>query len=106
MCATIYIGALCAMADLLRSFGDEASSVRYEDIAQRRCKYLDEHVWNSEYYAQNVMWTGLREQSFERLLDPSNLMPTEAPEVLELLRREGPKYQYEAGCLSDGVIGA
>ena len=27
-------------------------------------------------------------------------------EALELLRKEGPKYQYGTGCLSDGIIGA
>ena len=29
-----------------------------------------------------------------------------SPEALELLEKEGPKYQYGAGCLSDGVLGA
>ena len=32
-------------------------------------------------------------------------MPRES-EVAHLLRREGPKYQYATGCISDGVIGA
>ena len=42
--------------------------------------------------------------------------PVEAPNIsiggpysqdaLELLRKEGPKYQYGEGCLSDGVLGA
>ena len=27
-------------------------------------------------------------------------------EMQQLLKREGPKYQYGSGCLSDGVIGA
>jgi len=29
-----------------------------------------------------------------------------SPEALELLEKEGPKYQYGSGCLSDGVLGA
>jgi len=28
-----------------------------------------------------------------------------SPEALEILKREGPKYQYGNGCLSDGVLG-
>jgi hypothetical protein len=27
-------------------------------------------------------------------------------EAVELLQKEGPKYQYGKGCLSDGVLGA
>jgi hypothetical protein len=29
-----------------------------------------------------------------------------SPEAIELLKAEGPKYQYGTGCLSDGVLGA
>ena len=29
-----------------------------------------------------------------------------SPEAYELLKKEGPKYQYGKGCLSDGVLGA
>ena len=29
-----------------------------------------------------------------------------SPEAIDLLRKEGPKYQYGKGCLSDGVLGA
>ena len=29
-----------------------------------------------------------------------------SPEAIELLQKEGPKYQYGNGCLSDGVLGA
>ena len=30
----------------------------------------------------------------------------QSPEARELLEKEGPKYQYGNGCLSDGVLGA
>jgi hypothetical protein len=29
-----------------------------------------------------------------------------SPEAIELLQKEGPKYQYGNGCLSDGILGA
>ena len=29
-----------------------------------------------------------------------------APDAIEILKKEGPKYQYGKGCLSDGVLGA
>ena len=33
------------------------------------------------------------------------LMTTYSDEALELMKKEGPKYQYGKGCLSDGILG-
>jgi len=41
-----------------------------------------------------------------RARDPVQAQSSDTPEAAALLKKEGPKYQYGAGCLSDGVLGA
>ena len=106
MCGSIYLAALCAASDLCRETGDFAGAERYGSIAQRGAEFLDAELWNGEFYEHKIEWLGVREQSFARQIAPGNLMSSEDPQVLEVLRSEGPKYQYGRGCLSDGVIGA
>jgi uncharacterized protein (DUF608 family) len=102
MCTTIYIGALSAMALMARAIGHADDVARYEKVARNGAEFLDRELWSGEYFVQRVMTGGLRDQSFS---DKVAVMPRES-EVAHLLRREGPKYQYATGCLSDGVIGA
>src|SRR5262249_31376973 len=48
-------------------------------------------------------WTGLKAQ------DPLTLKTfggAYSPEAVEIFKKEGPKYQYGTGCLSDGVLGS
>ena len=64
---------------------------------------MDEHLFNGEYYQQKVEYADLRDTSFaESVKDVDD----KSSEMQQLLKREGPKYQYGTGCLSDGVIGA
>jgi hypothetical protein len=72
-------------------------------LGQKGARYLDEHLFNGEYYQQNVMLTGLRASPTADALDA---VRAKNPEEYELLMREGPKYQYGKGCISDGVFGA
>ena len=46
---------------------------------------------------------GLRDTSFARKVAG---VDEKSSEMQQLLKREGPKYQYGTGCLSDSVIGA
>jgi hypothetical protein len=102
MCTSIYIGALSAMAAMAKALGNPGDAARYEKLARAGAEMLDQELWTGEYFFQKVMTGGLRDRSFSEKLDA---MPKHS-EVAELLRREGPKYQYGTGCLSDGVIGA
>jgi uncharacterized protein (DUF608 family) len=102
MCSSFYLGALFAMETLAKEIGDPAGASFYHDLARKGVMYLDEHLFNGEYYAQKVKYSGLKDSSFTELLaDLENDNSIEAT----LLRREGPKYQYGSGCISDGVIG-
>ena len=103
MCTSIYIGALSAMAQMARAVGEAADAEFYGDLARKSAAYMDEHLFNGEYYEQKVQYEGLRNTTFAETV--AHVDETSS-EMQRLLKREGPKYQYGSGCLSDGVIGA
>ncbi|MCL2658938.1 MAG: non-lysosomal glucosylceramidase [Acidobacteriaceae bacterium] len=103
MCSSVYLGALSAMAQMATALGEHSDASSYGDLAQRSARYMDEHLFNGEYYAQNIQYLNLRDQSFAQSIERVN---ENSSEMQRLLKREGPKYQYGNGCLSDGVIGA
>jgi hypothetical protein len=64
---------------------------------------MDDHLFNGEYYQQKVEYQDLRDTSFANSVAH---VDDKSSELQRLLKREGPRYQYGGGCLSDGVIGA
>jgi hypothetical protein len=103
MCTSIYGAALTAMVQMGVHAGEDI--LFYEELRKRCVEQLETHLFNGEYFVQKVAWEGLR------AADPveaskGSIHGGYSPEARELLRREGPKYQYGSGCLSDGVIGA
>ena len=102
MCSSIYLGALSAMAELADALEKPEEARAYRALAQSGAASLDSELFNGEYYPQKVQWEGLRDTSFSESLAQYE----DGDEWGELLKREGPKYQYGTGCLSDGVIGA
>jgi uncharacterized protein (DUF608 family) len=103
MCASIYLGALSAMVQMGRALGNGKEAAEYEILSQKCAQFLDEQLFNEEYYQQKVQYQGLRNTSFAEFIAKGE---GQDPETLRLLRAEGPKYQFGRGCLSDGVIGA
>lgn len=103
MCTSFYLGALAAMAQMARDVGKPEHAEPYEVLGKRGADYLDRHLWNGSYYEQKVKIRGLKDRSFERRIAKVN---AKSGEVEKLLKREGPKYQYGSGCISDGVIGS
>jgi hypothetical protein len=75
----------------------------YKALADKGARYLDEKLFNGEYYEQKVEYQTLRNRSFADYL--TGLREPFTSEE-KLLLQEGPKYQYGTGCISDGVIGA
>ncbi len=102
MCTGIYLGALSALAVMARAAGHPEDAPFYEDLSRKAAQFMDATLFNGEYYRQIVQYEGLRNTSFADSLKRGD-EPNQ--EVLELLKREGPKYQYGNGCLADGVIG-
>ena len=103
MCSSIYIAALCAMAAMERSAGSPEGAERYAALAEKGAAFLDDRLFNGEYYIQKTTVRGLNDTSFAERI--AKVDATSSAED-KLLKREGPKYQYGAGCLSDGVLGA
>lgn len=103
MCTSIYLGALCAMERMADALGKSSDATFYGDLAKACARFMDEQLFNGEYYQQKVEFKDLRDQSFVRSIADVN---ETSSEMQQLLKREGPKYQYGSGCLSDGVFGA
>ncbi len=103
MCTSIYLGALCALAQMAQAVGRPEDARFYDDLAHRCARFMDTQLFNGEYYQQKVQYQGLRNTSFAELVAK---VDEHSSEMQQLLKREGPKYQYGSGCISDGVLGA
>jgi hypothetical protein len=101
MCTSFYLGALKAAAAMAHAVGDDASI--YEDLLAKGRAFMETELWDSEYFIQQIAWEGLRAPS---PMDAQSFHTQYSSEARSLLEREGPKYQYGRGCLSDGVLGA
>jgi len=102
MCTSIYAGALSAMADMAKALGERDDATAYDDLARKSAAYMDQNLFNGQYYEQKVQYQGLRNTSFAESVAH---VDEKSSEMQQLLKREGPKYQYASGCLSDSVIG-
>jgi hypothetical protein len=101
MCTSIYLAALEAAIAMAEALSD--SVPLYVELLERGRAFMESDLWDGEYFIQKVEWEDLHAG------DPTKLMSFAAhysEEAEELLREEGPKYQYGTGCLSDGVLGA
>jgi uncharacterized protein (DUF608 family) len=103
MCTSIYLGALSAMWQMAGALGQAEDASFYGELAHRCGRFMEEQLFNGEYFQQKVQYTELRDTSFATMVAQ---VDDASSEMQRLLKREGPKYQYGNGCLSDGVIGA
>ncbi len=76
MLTSIYLGALRAGEEMARYLGDVKSAVEYHRIYEHGRTWVDEHLFNGEYY-------------FQQYDD----------------EKQNLKFQYGVGCLSDQVVG-
>ena len=103
MCSSIYLGATQAMAGMAEALGEDP--VPYLSLLDKGIRYMEEELYNGEYFIQKTQWKGLHTPPpYEHLTVNWNINYSE--EAFELLQQEGPKYQYGTGCLADGIIGA
>jgi uncharacterized protein (DUF608 family) len=103
MCTSIYLGALSAITIMATALGESGDASQYSDLAQKCATFMDSTLFNGDYYQQKVEFQNLHDQSFAQSIAH---VDEKSSEMQQLLKREGPKYQYGSGCLSDGVIGA
>ncbi len=101
MCTSLYVASLQAAVAMGTALGEDVSA--YAELADKGRAYLEGRLFNGEYFHQKIQWEGLAAE------DPTKVQSfggAYSPEAVELLRKEGPKYQYGNGCLADGIIGA
>ncbi len=98
MCTSMYLGALTAMLEMGRAIGQPCE--KYETLLSKGKATMEEKLFNGKYFFQEVKWSGLKAAN---PLD--GVRKSGITEEIERMTRQGPKYQYGKGCLSDGVIG-
>ena len=101
MCTSFYIGALKAISEMGIFLGEDVR--KYEALYKKGRQTMETELFDGEYFIQKIKWKGLTATDPDSALnDPGTNIPDEAR---KLLLKEGPKYQYGKGCLSDGVLG-
>lgn len=75
----------------------------YKTLADKGRIFLEKELFDGEYFIQKIQVTGLNAPNPAVAQSFGGEYSKEARELLE---KEGPKYQYGKGCLSDGVLGA
>lgn len=103
MCTSFYLGALSAFIEMGKATGDNVSD--YQALETKGKAFLENDLYNGEYFIQKITVEGLEAK------DPVagskvGINMNYSPEAIALLQKEGPKYQYGNGCLSDGILGA
>jgi uncharacterized protein (DUF608 family) len=103
LCTGFYIGALTAFIAMGNHLNEDVN--RYEHLLSSGKKYLENNLFNGEYFFQEIKYTGLKAGN---PVDASakSFSGQYSDEAKKLLAEEGPKYQYGKGCLSDGVLSA
>jgi uncharacterized protein (DUF608 family) len=101
MCTSFYLGALKAATLMGQALGD--SVLLYTELLEKGLRRMETELFDGEYFIQKVEWNNLRAQN---PLEVKSMVGNYTPEARELLEKEGPKYQYGLGCLSDGVLGS
>jgi uncharacterized protein (DUF608 family) len=101
MCTSFYLGALHAAVETGRALNEETPV--YATLLAKGKARAETDLFNGEYFIQKIQWKGLRAKN---PMDTKGCVGDYSPEALALFEKEGPKYQYGAGCLTDGVLGA
>jgi uncharacterized protein (DUF608 family) len=109
MCTSIYLGALEAFIEMSAYLDTEATRNLdfYRGLLAKGKKVMESELFNGQFFFQKIKWTGLRTTDPISYANNAGYTDDYAfPEAKALLAKEGPKYQYGNGCLSDGMIGA
>jgi len=102
MCTGFYLGALKAIIEMGSFLGENVA--RYKSIYDKGRKALESDLYDGEYFIQKIKWQGLNAP--DPVAASSGAWNVDySDEARDLLQKEGPKYQYGKGCLSDGALG-
>jgi uncharacterized protein (DUF608 family) len=101
MCTSFYLGALQAAVWMGKALGDGMPV--YEELLEKGKSGAQSELFNGEYFFQRIEWKNLRAKN---PLEDKSMVGAYSPEAIAVFEKEGPKYQYGNGCLSDGVLGS
>jgi len=102
MCTGFYLGALMAISEMGKFLGENVQ--KYQSLYEKGRKTLETELYDGEYFIQKIQWKGLNAP--DPVAASKGAWNSDySEEARELLQKEGPKYQYGKGCLSDGVLG-
>lgn len=101
MHGSFYLGALTAVISMGTQLQKDVSV--YKELAAKAKRSLEKDLFNGEYFVQQIKVAGLSAKNPATELSFGGEYSEEAR---QLLQKEGPKYQYGTGCLSDGILGA
>ena len=103
VCTSFYLGALTAITEMGKFLNEDI--LRYQTLCEKSKKALESELFEGEYFIQKIKWKGLKAP--DPVVASAGAWNVDySEEARELLQKEGPKYQYGKGCLSDGVLGA
>lgn len=103
MCTSFYLGALTSFIQMGETIGEDVSS--YKELFSKGKSYMENELYDGEYFIQQIKWKGLEANDPVKVASKGINNQGYSPEALTILEKEGPKYQYGNGCLSDGVLG-
>jgi uncharacterized protein (DUF608 family) len=101
MCTSFYLGALQAAVRMGQTLGEDVA--KYAELLESGLRRMEQELFDGEYFVQKIEWKNLRAKN---PVEVKSMVGQYSPEALALLEKEGPKYQYGSGCLSDGVLGS
>jgi uncharacterized protein (DUF608 family) len=105
MCTSFYLGALSAIMEMGKFLKKKKDVAVYKKLFDSGRRLLETELYDGEYFIQKIQVTGLNAPS-PLEAGQQTMVGKYSEEAQELLEKEGPKYQYGTGCLSDGVLGA
>jgi uncharacterized protein (DUF608 family) len=102
MCTGFYLGALKAISEMGKFLGEDVK--KYEALLEKGKMAIESELYNGEYFVQKIKWKGLNAPD-PVAMSAGAWNSDYSEEARDLLQKEGPKYQYGTGCLSDGMLG-
>jgi uncharacterized protein (DUF608 family) len=102
MCTSFYLAALHAAIVMGETVGADVAT--FKKLLETGRTLMEKELFNGEYFIQKVQWTGLRSPD-PVTMSAQGVHQDYSSEAIALLEKEGPKYQYGDGCISDGVLG-
>lgn len=100
MCTSFYLGALTAFIEISKELSQPFDF--YVMLLEKGKEFMENNLYDGEYFIQKIVWEGLSAPNPVEVQSYGGIYSNEA---IALLKKEGPKYQYGTGCLSDGILG-